>query len=298
MNQRTLPHTGWGISELSFGCMSLQGSDAENARLIHKALDQGINYFDTADLYQAGANEATVGKALQGRREEVYLATKVGNKMRADGSGWDWTPRKSYILEAVNKSLDRLQTDYIDLYQLHGGTIEDPIDEVIEAFEQLQQEGKIRAYGISSIRPSVIREYVGRAQIVSNMMQYSLLDRRPEENVLNLLEQNEVGLMVRGALAKGILAGKSISDYLGNKSQSVEYLIEKMNSFSIEKTPLSHVALQWALAQKAVTSLVVGIRTEAQLDELLAYREAPKLSMAQLAELSAVLTPKVYESHR
>ena len=180
MNQRILARTGWAISELSFGCMSLQGTDAENARLIHKAIDGGINYFDTADLYQGGANETTVGKALIGKRSEVYIATKVGNELRADGSGWDWNPRKSYILKAVDQSLSRLQTDYIDLYQLHGGTIEDPIDEVIEAFEQLKEQGKIRAYGISSIRPNVIREYVDRAQIVSNMMQYSLLDRRPE----------------------------------------------------------------------------------------------------------------------
>jgi len=298
MEYRNLPRPDWPISELSFGCMSLEGSHAENARLIHKAIDHGINYFDTADLYQAGANETTVGKALQGKRSEVYLATKVGNEMRADGSGWDWNPRKSYILKAVDESLARLKTDYLDLYQLHGGTLDDPIDEVIEAFEILKEEGKIRAYGISSIRPNVIREYVGNAQIVSNMMQYSLLDRRPEETVLPLLAENQVGVMVRGALAKGVLAGKAISKYLNHKPQSVDILLEKVKAFSIEKKHLSHLALQWVLSNPAVTSAVVGIRTEAQLNDLLAYARTPKLEPAQLLELSDVLPPNTYDNYR
>src|SRR6202034_3432729 len=98
-------------------------------------------------------------------------------------------------------------TDYIDLYQLHGGTIDDPIDETIEAFELLQQQGKIRYYGISSIRPNVISEYVQRSNIISVMMQYSLLDRRPEESCLQLLQQNNIGVLARGSVAGGLLAG-------------------------------------------------------------------------------------------
>ena len=101
--------------------------------------------------------------------------------MAPDGTG---TLQKNIFSSAVDQSLKRLQTDYIDLYQLHGGTIEDPIDEMIEAFETLKAAGKIRYYGISSIRPNVIREYVKRSSIVSVMMQYSLLDRRPEEEML------------------------------------------------------------------------------------------------------------------
>ena len=104
-------------------------------RIIHHAIELGINYFDTADLYNQGLNETLAGKALQSKRKEIVLATKVGNQWRADGSGWDWNPHKEYIITAVEESLRRLRTDYIDLYQLHGGTMEDPIDEVIEAFE-------------------------------------------------------------------------------------------------------------------------------------------------------------------
>ncbi len=153
--------------------------------LVQEALEQGINYFDTADLYQHGAVESVLGRAFSGKRKQVILATKVGNQWRPDGSGWDWNPSKNYILNEVDESLQRLQTDYIDLYQLHGGTLEDPIDEVIETFESLQKAGKIRYYGISSVRPNVIREYAKRSSIISVMMQYSLIDRRPEEEMLS-----------------------------------------------------------------------------------------------------------------
>src|SRR5690606_13042544 len=123
---------------------------------------------------------------------EIILATKVGNRFEEGKKGWSWDPSKKYIKSAVKDSLRRLQTDYIDLYQLHGGTIDDPIDETIEAFEELKQEGIIRYYGISSIRPNVIREYVQKSNIVSVMMQHSLLDRRPEESVLELLAENNI----------------------------------------------------------------------------------------------------------
>ena len=177
------------VSRIGFGCMSLGHNDNENAERIRQAFDQGINFFDTADLYDKGWNEESVGRAIRHFRKDVILATKVGNQWKPDGSGWVWNPTKQYILGAVEDSLRRLQTDYIDLYQLHGGTIDDPIDETIEAFEQLREEGKIRYYGISSIRPNTIRAYVERSNIVSVMMQYSLLDRRPEETCLDLLAE-------------------------------------------------------------------------------------------------------------
>src|SRR3954471_12962537 len=156
MNYKQLATSDLKISTISFGCMSLKNDQDENERILHRAVDYGINYFDTADLYDKGMNETGVGKALKSKRDKLILATKVGNQWRADGSGWDWNPRKEYILTSVEGSLERLQTDRIDLYQLHGGTLDDNIDETIEAFELLVQQGKIRYYGISSIRPNVI----------------------------------------------------------------------------------------------------------------------------------------------
>ncbi|HMI62121.1 MAG TPA: aldo/keto reductase, partial [Puia sp.] len=220
------------ISAISFGCMSLGDREEEAARVVHRALDLGINFFDTADLYDRGLNEERVGRILRGRRDRVILATKVGNQWHPDGSGWDWNPRSAYIIKAVEDSLTRLQTDRIDLYQLHGGTIHDPIDETIGAFERLQQQGKILSYGLSSIRPDVIREYVQRSNIVSVMMQYSLLDRRPEESCLELLRNAGIGVLVRGVIAKGLLAGKPAASYLSYTAAEVEKAAEAVRAVS------------------------------------------------------------------
>ena len=219
------------ISEIGFGCMSLSGTEPEQADILHHAMDLGINFFDTADLYNKGMNEISVGKALKTKRNKVILATKVGNQWRPDGSGWDWNPRKDYILNTVEGSLKRLQTDCIDLYQLHGGTINDAIDDTIAAFETLKQQGKIRYYGISSIRPNVIREYIKRSSIVSVMMQYSLLDRRPEESCLDLLKKNNIGVLARGTVAQGLLVDKAAKEYLQYSEKEVQTVAETVKQF-------------------------------------------------------------------
>lgn len=122
MNQNTLGNTSLHISEISLGAMSLKMGHSENAKLVHRAIELGINFFDTADLYDKGENEISLGKALKGRRQSVLIGSKVENQWRADGSGWDWNPSKAYILKSVHETLRRLQTDYLDLYLLHGGT--------------------------------------------------------------------------------------------------------------------------------------------------------------------------------
>ena len=232
MNYHQLGNSSLQISEIGFGCMSLAGTDEQNAKILHHAIELGINFFDTADLYNKGMNEISVGKALKEKRDQIVLATKVGNQWRADGSGWDWNPGKEYILKSVDDSLQRLQTDHIDLYQLHGGTIDDPIDDTIEAFELLKKNGKIRYYGISSIRPNVIREYIKRSSIVSVMMQYSLLDRRPEESCLDLLKESNIGVLVRGSIAQGLLVNKPAKEYLQHTKQEVMKAAEAIKKIS------------------------------------------------------------------
>ncbi len=281
------------VSEVSFGCMSLGTNHSQNERLLRSAVDSGINFFDTADLYDKGWNEESVGKALKPVRDQVVIATKVGNQWRADGSGWDWNPTTAYIQKAVEESLRRLQTDRIDLYQLHGGTIEDPIDESIEAFELLKEQGKIREYGISSIRPNVIREWIQGSNIVSVMMQYSLLDRRPEELCLNLLHENNISVITRGSLAKGLLIDKPPTAYQGYSAQEVKQL---QRAIQETDNPVS-AALQFVTKHPAVASAVVGIRIEEQLQSVLSSLDVI-LSNKELAELASVLEPTVYEVHR
>ena len=306
MEYRILPRTGWEVSAIGFGCMSLSTEqEAESIALLHKAVDLGINYFDTADLYNQGENEVLVGKALRSKRQALYMATKVGNQLRPDGTGWDWNPSKAYILDAVERSLKRLQTDYIDLYQLHGGTIDDPIDDTIEAFELLKDQGKIRAYGISSIRPNVIREYVARSHIASVMMQYSLLDRRPEESCLELLRDNNIGVMVRGAVAKGLLVDKSPEAYLGYTLEDVEQMSNAVKQVSnngtqgitARRTP-AQAALQFVLQNQAVCSVVAGMRTKEQLTENVGALHSSRLTDDNVRQLSSVLEPNIYSHHR
>jgi aryl-alcohol dehydrogenase-like predicted oxidoreductase len=298
MVYRQLGSSALQVSAIGFGCMSLEENTENTAALLHKAIDAGINFFDTADLYQKGMNEEMVGKALKEKRKQVIIATKAGNQWRSDGSGWDWNPRKEYILSAAEKSLQRLQTDYIDLYQLHGGTLEDPMDETIEAFEQLQQQGKIRYYGISSIRPSVIREYVRRSRIVSVIMQYSLLDRRPEEECLALLQQNNIGVLARGSLAKGLLAGKHETGFLNYNSEEVKKAADAVKNIATENRTLSQTAIRFVLHHPAVTSAVVGMRTEAQLNDAAGTPGSPPFSAREIKLLSEAIPVNYYDSHR
>jgi aryl-alcohol dehydrogenase-like predicted oxidoreductase len=297
MEYRQLGNSALNISRIGFGAMSLE-EHRDNTALLHKAIDLGINFFDTADLYQKGLNEEMIGAALKSKRNDLIIATKVGNQWKPDGSGWEWNPRKSYILSAAEKSLQRLQTDHIDLYQLHGGTLEDPVEEIIEAFELLQQQGKIRYYGISSIRPNVIREYINRSRITSVMMQYSLLDRRPEEECLSLLQQNNIGVLARGSLAKGLLAGKPATGFLNYKEEEVAAAAVAIKKISGDNRTASQTAIRFALQHPAITSAVVGIRTEQQLEDAAGAMDSLVLIGDEVETLALSVPVNYYDSNR
>jgi len=299
MHFHVLGKSTLSVSGVAFGCMSLGKDDKENATLINNAIDAGINYFDTADIYQDGFNEETLGKAVKGKRDRILIASKVGNQRRTDGSGaLDWNPTKAHILSSVEGTLKRLQTDYLDLYQLHGGTIDDPVDETIDAFEMLRQQGKIRYYGISSIRPNVIRAYIQRSNIVSVMMQYSLLDRRPEETCLPLLEEHTIGVLARGTLAGGLLADKPADAYLNYTVDEVYKMSSALHAISGMSRNASQTALQFVLQQAAITSAVVGIRTQQQLDDIVGAITAPALTDSEIAFLRSQIPVNYYSQHR
>ncbi|MGE7828079.1 aldo/keto reductase [Paenibacillus sp. NPDC093718] len=289
------------VSEIGLGCMSLGTDEGQAVKLIHEALDRGVNFLDTADLYDEGRNEELVGQAVQGRREDVIIATKVGNRRVPGQDGWVWDPSKEYIKSAVKDSLRRLGTDYIDLYQLHGGTLDDPIDETIEAFEELKREGWIRYYGISSIRPNVIREYVAKSNIVSVMSQYSILDRRPEEAVLDLLAENGISVIARGPVARGILsdrgqakAEKGYLDYSKNELLDVLKELEEVGG----DTDLSHLAIRYVLAHAAVACTIPGASSLEQLRHNLAAGNKEELSPQDIQSIQAISRANQYEAHR
>lgn len=301
MKQRKLGNTSLIVSEIGLGCMSLKSNQSKQSKdIIQKAYENGITFFDTADLYDKGLNEMIVGESVQSFRKHIVLASKVGNLWRADGSGWDWKASKDYIIKAVEGSLSRLKTDYIDLYQLHGGTIEDPIEEIVEAFELLKKQGKIRAYGLSSIRPNVIKAFLSKSDIASVMMQYSLLDRRPEEEISSLLEERGVSIVVRGVLAKGVLINKPIEPFLQYSSGEVAHIVRNLANLSkrIGKDNMI-VALSYVLSNAAVATALVGVSTKLQLDELIrAKAQIIKLSDSDKQVLLEGVRSLYYTEHR
>ncbi|MFC7678479.1 aldo/keto reductase [Paenibacillus sp. GCM10028914] len=290
------------VGEIGLGCMSLGTEERQAVRLIQEALEQGINLIDTADLYDAGVNEELVGKAMKGRRKEVVLATKVGNRRIPGQEGWVWDPSKEYIKSAAKDSMRRLGTDYIDLYQLHGGTIDDPIDETIEAFEELKQEGWIRHYGISSIRPNVIREYVKRSGIVSVMMQYSILDRRPEEEILPLLAEQGISVIARGPIAKGILSDRSEEKaekgYLDYSKGELLGVTRQLHKEFKSARNLSHTAIRYALSHPAVACVIPGASSVDQLRHNAAAGEVEPLTPQEIQTIQTISRANKYEEHR
>ncbi|WP_208588218.1 aldo/keto reductase [Gracilibacillus suaedae] len=292
------------VSQLTLGCMSLGTDPTKASEIIDEALELGINYLDTADLYDQGVNEEIVGQSIKNKRDQIILATKVGNHLKDDGS-WFWDPRKAYIKEQVKESLRRLQTDYIDLYQLHGGTIEDPIDETIEAFEELVKEGVVRYYGISSIRPNVIREYIAKSNISSVMMQYSMLDRRPEEEVMTQLANHQISVVTRGSLAKGMLSAKGQEvvskkgkkGYLDYDANTLKNTVEQLQRVLEDNQTLNGLALQYVLQEQAVAAVVAGASSIAQLRanvDALNQDFEPE----QFAKVKEITKANTYQQHR
>jgi aryl-alcohol dehydrogenase-like predicted oxidoreductase len=287
------------VSEIGFGCMSLP-TDAEQATaIVEEAIANGINYFDTADLYDKGQNEALVGQALKSRRKDIILATKVGNQWSHDNDKVEWNATKPYILEQVHQSLKRLQTDYIDLYQLHGGMITDDAEETIDAFESLKKEGLIREYGISSIRPNVIKRFLEKSEIVSIMMQYSLFDRRPEE-WLDSIGSAGRSVVTRGTLAKGLLTNdglrraEKIRSYLTYSENELTDTLQKLMDIHDNLHALS---LHSVLQNGTVASIVAGASSPQQIKDTIAAYETP-VSEEQITEAKKATKQDLYQEHR
>lgn len=306
MRKRRIGQSDLYVSEVGLGCMSL-GTDRNAAKMtIDAALAGGINYLDTADLYDQGMNEEIVGEVIKAKRKELIIATKAGNRFERGKEGWSWDPSKKHIQAAVKDSLHRLQTDYIDLYQLHGGTIEDNIDETIEAFEELKQEGIIRYYGLSSIRPNVIREYVRRSSIISVMMQYSLLDRRPEE-LFSFLAQHRVSVVARGPLAKGLLTERRL-DQASAAIQANGYLDYSFNELTrfrsefeqalAKQRSIQAAALHYCLSSPVVASVVAGASRSQQMKETIEAVNQEPLSTEEKAWLERISKSSQYKQHR
>lgn len=298
MEYRNLGPSDLRVSELSLGCMSLPMELQEARNIIDAAVDAGINFFDTADLYNHGRNEIIVGDILRKKRQDVIISTKVGNVWDASGDNWHWDASKKYIMEAVKKSLVRLGTDYIDLYQLHGGTLEDNFEEIAEAFEDLKREGVIRQYGISSIRPNVIKQMATMGRPSAIMMQYSALDRRPEE-WFEWMKERRISVISRGTIAKGLLTNEWEQRMTDNGflDYSKEELAHTLKQLEQSTDYMLNGAIGYNLKQDVIASTVLGVSSLPQLYEIIDAYHHPA-SQDVLEQWMNMTKANRYEEHR
>ncbi|MDH6120248.1 aryl-alcohol dehydrogenase-like predicted oxidoreductase [Kitasatospora sp. GAS204A] len=290
MKYRTLGRTGilvspYALGTMMFGAMGNPDHD-DSIRIIHRALDAGINFVDTADVYSGGESEEIVGKALKGRRDDIVLASKMhypmGNDPNRRGNSRRW------IIAAVEHSLRRLQTDHLDLYQVHRPDPTVDVEETLSALSDLVRSGKVRAIGTSTFPASDIveaqwvAERRGLERFRTEQPPYSIINRSIEREVLPVCERYGMGTLVWSPLGQGMLTGRvrkgrpTDTHRSGGRPQHFSDerkldVVEQLVPLA-EKTGLrmTHLAMAFAIAHPGVTSAIIGPRTMEQLDDLLA----------------------------
>ena len=288
MKYRKLGRTDLDVSVVCQGCWSIIHKDPtwggndlnESISAIHTSLDAGVNFFDTAEMYGSGESEEILAKAFAGRRQEVVIADKVLTA--------DLEPEK--LKQACERSLRRLKSDYIDLYQIHWPSREVPVADSLAAMEQLKAEGKIRAIGVSNFGVSFLEEAVAAGGVETNQLCYNLLWRPIEHSVQPLCVENDIGVLCYSPICQGLLAGKfssadevppgrartrlfsrdhpqAVHDEHGCEAEAFQAIDEIRDICRSVGEPMGNVAMAWLLARPGVTSVVVGGRSAAQAAE-------------------------------
>ena len=313
MEYRDLGRTGVKVSPLCLGTMNFPepSGEAQSIAIINRALDGGINFIDTANVYNQGESEKTVGRALEenGRRDGVVLATKVYGQM-GDGPNESGVSR-FHIITACEDSLRRLRTDHIDLYQLHRPGLTVPQDETLRAFDDLVRAGKVRYIGCSThpawmvMEALAVSERYGIARYISEQPPYNLLDRRIENELVPLAQKHGLGLLPWSPLAGGILAGryKDPASYPdGSRAARGDWFARRVNRKGIEAAAkvaemaaerslsASQLALLWVKDQPGVTAPIIGPRTMAHLEDALGILEL-NLDEADVPLFDALVHP-------
>ena len=319
MNYRSLGRTGVMVSELCLGCMNFGGptSEAESFDMIDHAIEAGINFFDTANVYSRGGSESIVGKALQrnGKRERIVLATKVHGRMDDDDILAAGNNRR-HIIQQCEASLKRLQTDYIDLYQLHRPNPDIPIDETLRALDDLITAGKVRYIGSSSFPSWRVMESLwaakelGLNRIISEQPPYHLLDRSIEREMIPMAQSYGIAIIPWSPLASGFLSGKyqrdepAPADSRFGRGAAVQRwrdrhftdlgfdVLDAVQEIAAEKgKSSSQIALAWVNSKPGITAPIIGPRTMAHLDDNLGALEV-ELSADDHAQLDAIAEPE------
>jgi aryl-alcohol dehydrogenase-like predicted oxidoreductase len=288
LQQRALGRQGLEVSAMGLGCMGMSEfygttDEDESIATIHRAIELGVSFLDTADMYGPFTNERLVGKAVEGRRDEVVLATKFGNVRGEDGSFQGVNGRPGYVREACDASLQRLGVDHIDLYYQHRVDPDTPIEETVGAMKELVEAGKVRYLGLSEAGPDTIRRAHAVHSISALQTEYSLFTRDVEDEVLPVVRELGIGFVPYSPLGRGFLTGRwrSMEDLPENDTRAGRFprfseenfkknveLADRVREIADEKgiTP-GQLALAWLLAQGNDIAPIPGTKRRERLEE-------------------------------
>jgi aryl-alcohol dehydrogenase-like predicted oxidoreductase len=317
MKTRKLGVNGPEVSAIGLGCMGMSafygGSDeAQSTAVIHRALDLGISLFDTAEMYGPHANEVLLGKALQGRRDQAFIATKFGINYNADRSQLMVDGSPSNVRRAIDGSLQRLGVDHIDLYYLHRVDPNTPIEDTVGAMAELVKEGKVRFLGLSEAAPDTLRKAHSTHPITALQTEYSLWSREPEGELFSVVRELGIGFVPYSPLGRGFLSGDitSIDDlaaddfrrtnprFMGENFQKNLDLVEAVKGIAADKgVTAAQLALAWVLAQGDDLVPIPGTRRVATLEQNAAALEI-MMTSEDAARIEAVFPKGAATGHR
>lgn len=310
--QRRLGKSELTIAPIGLGLWAVGGDmwgrteDARALDAIDAALDAGINFFDTADVYGWGHSEELLGEAMRGRRDRFVVATKIGWWGFDGERGQTAYDSVDKVVTAVTTCLTRLQTDFIDVIFSHIGYQDPTMPVLVAGFQKLQRDGKIRAYGVSTSDFDYLQAFNADEGCAVVQVDYSLLNRTPEADIFPYCQQHDIGIVTRGSLAMGRLTGKFTPETTFPEGDFRQSWVEKPEERAIfladleraarlqgvaGERPLSQFALQFAISHPAVTAAIPGAKTAGQMEQNAAPLHLPTLSPSELAQINDIVPP-------